>query len=61
MNKTNKTAPILPEGMTWPKEVPQPQTETVSVSIQKTKIGEDGKIIETTKTVDIPKIIKDKD
>lgn len=61
MNKTNKTAPILPEGMTWPKEVPQPQIETVSVSIRKTKIGEDGKIIETTKTVDIPKIIKDKD
>lgn len=61
MNKTNKTEPILPEGMTWPKEVPQPQIETVSVSIRKTKIGEDGKIIETTKTVDIPKIIKDKD
>lgn len=61
MNKTNKTAPTLPEGMTWPKEVPQPQIETVSVSIRKTKIGEDGKIIETTKTVDIPKIIKDKD
>lgn len=61
MNKTNKTAPILPEGMTWPKEVPQPQIETVSVSIRKTKIGEDGKIIETTKTVDVPKIIKDKD
>ena len=61
MNKTNKTAPILPEGMTWPKEVPQPQIETVSVSIRKTKIGEDGRIIETTKTVDIPKIIKDKD
>lgn len=59
MNKTNKTTPILPEGMTWPKEVPQPQIETVSVSIRKTKIGEDGKIIETTKTVDIPKIDKD--
>ncbi len=59
MNKTNKTAPILPEGMTWPKEVPQPQIETVSVSIRKTKIGDDGKIIETTKTVDIPKIDKD--
>ncbi len=59
MNKINKTAPILPEGMTWPKEVPQPQIETVSVSIRKTKIGEDGKIIETTKTVDIPKIDKD--
>ena len=59
MNKTNKTAPILPEGMTWPKEVPQPQIETVSVSIRKTKIGEDGKITETIKTVDIPKIKKD--
>lgn len=59
MNKTNTTMPILPDGMTWPKEVPQPQIETVSVSIRKTKIGEDGKIIETTKTVDIPKIKKD--
>lgn len=59
MNKTNTTVPILPDGMTWPKEVPQPQIETVSVSIRKTKIGEDGKIIETTKTVDIPKIKKD--
>ena len=59
MNKENKTAPILPEGMTWPKEVPQPQIETVSVSIRKTKIGEDGKITETIKTVDIPKIKKD--
>lgn len=59
MNKTNTTIPILPDGMTWPKEVPQPQIETVSVSIRKTKIGEDGKIIETTKTVDIPKIKKD--
>ena len=59
MNKTNTTMPILPDGMTWPKEVPQPQIETVSVSIRKTKISEDGKIIETTKTVDIPKIKKD--
>lgn len=59
MNKTNTTVPILPNGMTWPKEIPQPQIETVSVSIRKTKIGEDGKIIETTKTVDIPKIKKD--
>ena len=59
MNKTNTTVPILPDGMTWPKEVPQPQIETVSVSIRKTKIGEDGKIIETIKTVDIPKIKKD--
>ena len=59
MNKTNTTMPILPDGMTWPKEVPQLQIETVSVSIRKTKIGEDGKIIETTKTVDIPKIKKD--
>ena len=53
------TAPILPEGMSWPKEVPQPQIETVSVSIRTTKIGEDGKIIETIKTVDVPKIKKD--
>lgn len=59
MNKTNTTMPILPDGMIWPKEVPQPQIETVSVAIRKTKIGEDGKIIETTKTVDIPKIKKD--
>lgn len=59
MNKDNKTVPVLPEGMTWPKEVPQPQIETVSVSIRKTKIGEDGKITETIKTVDIPKIKKD--
>ncbi len=59
MNKTNKTASVLPEGMTWPKEVPQPQIETVSASIRKTIIGEDGKIIETTKVVDIPKIKKD--
>lgn len=59
MNKPNTTVPILPDGMTWPKEVPQPQIETVSVSIRKTKIGEDGKIIETTKTVDIPRIKKD--
>ena len=59
MNKDNKTVPVLPEGMTWPKEVPQPQIETVSVSIRKTKIGEDGKITETIKPVDIPKIKKD--
>lgn len=59
MNKTNTTVPILPDGMTWPKEVPQPQIETVSVTIRKTKIDEDGKIIETTKTVDIPRIKKD--
>lgn len=59
MNKSNMTAPVLPEGMSWPKEVPQPQIETVSVSIRKTKIGEDGKIIETIKTVDVPKIKKD--
>lgn len=61
MNKENKTSPVLPEGMTWPKEVPQPQIETVSVSIRKTKIGEDGKMTEIVKTVDIPKIIKNKD
>lgn len=60
MSETNKIAPALPDGMTWPKEVPQPQIETVSVSIRKTKIGEDGKITETTKTIDIPKISKNK-
>lgn len=61
MNKANQTTPILPDGITWPKEVPQPQVETVSVSIRKTKIGKDGRIIETTKVVDIPKIKERKD
>lgn len=59
MNKTNKTAPYLPEGMTWPNEVPQPRIETVSVSIRKMKIVEDGKITEIIKTVDVPIIKKD--
>ena len=59
MNKSNQATPILPDGVTWPKEVPQPQIETVRATIRKTKIGADGKIIETVETVDIPKIKKD--
>ena len=56
MCDTKKVPIIIPEGMSWPDDLPIPEIEVVETTIRKTKIGKDGTIQETVKTVDLPVI-----
>ena len=60
MCDSKKVPIIVPEGMSWPTNVPIPEIEVVDATIRKTKIKADGTIQETIKTVDLP-VIPDKE
>lgn len=56
MDEKKRVPVIIPEGVPWPEGVPVPEIEVETVTIRKTAIDENGKIVETVSTVDMPVI-----
>lgn len=56
MEEKKKIKLIIPEGMYWPEGVPVPEIDAEEVTIRKMIIDEDGKPVEKTETVLLPKL-----
>lgn len=56
MEEKKKIKLIIPEEMYWPEDVPVPEIDAEEVTIRKTIVGKDGRMVEKEETVLVPKL-----